>query len=69
MMPDHGLGMPLDTTPFLILSSPFLTIHAPLLLRQAGWGKASPAQHNFPWPGGLGKWEPGLQLGVRAAEP
>lgn len=53
LWPDHGLEMPLATTPFLILSSPFLPIYSPLLLRQMSGPR--PAQLSSISPG-LGAW-------------
>lgn len=69
MMPSHGLGMPLDTTPFLILSSPFLAIHAPLLLGQAGVGQGQPCSAQLPLAWEPGQVGPGQQLSMKSVEP
>ena len=53
-----GWGCRLATTPFLILSSPFLPFTHHFSSGRPGWGKASPAQHNFPRPRSLGRSEP-----------
>lgn len=53
-----GWGCRLATTPFLLLSSPFLPFTHHFSSGKPGWGKASPAQHNFPRPRSLGRSEP-----------
>lgn len=58
LRPNHGSGVSPSTTPFLILSSPFLPFTHHFSSGKPGWRKASPAQHNFPRPGTLGRWEP-----------